>query len=636
MTQLLTIARHERIATVLLNNPPVNALSHALRVSLLEAMSTLFRDADVAAIVIACEGRTFIAGADIREFGKPPLAPDLPELVEFIDGAPKAVIAAMHGTVLGGGLELALACHFRLCVPTAKLGLPEVTLGILPGAGGTQRLPRLVGAQAALDMIVGGGLVSAARAKSVGLVDEIIEGDLRAGALAFAARVISELRPLSRVSERRLHVDEPGVFEDYQRSIADKCRGLLAPFRCIEAVRAAAELPFSEGLKRERELFVELMGSSQSKAQRHVFFGEREVAKVPNLPDDTPTRPVRSTAVVGDGSAAVAIARCLADSGLGVTLLVSNPESLERSGTALREAYGRAVGRGELRPTDAAERLARVRLSESYEEVRDADLLIEAAPEDLEAKRAVLARLGQAAKASAIIVIHTSSVDVEALASATSRPEAVAAIHFAKPLSGTKLLEAVRGVATQPDVYATVVKLGKTLGRVTVPLRAPLARRLLEQALQQASRLVEEGASPESVDAALYEFGFPMGPFAARDRNLLDGTLRQPEFSGRRMPRSISSREIVERCLYAVVNEAARALEAGIAARPIDIDMIAVSGVGFPVHRGGPLFYSDELGLRAVRDSLIQYCKQTDDPSFAPAPLIERLAERGTGFYSRP
>jgi 3-hydroxyacyl-CoA dehydrogenase len=636
MTHLLSIGRHERIASIILNNPPVNALSHAMRVVLLEELSNLFGDEGVSAIVIACEGRTFIAGADIREFGKPPLAPDLPELVEFVDAAPKPVIAAMHGTALGGGLELAMACHFRLCAPSAKLGLPEVTLGILPGAGGTQRLPRLIGARAALDMIVGGKLLSAARAKSLGLIDEIIEGDLRAGALALAARVVSELRPLSRVSERRPTVDDPRLFEDYERSIAHKWRGFLAPFRCIEAVRVAVELPFSEGLKRERELFAELMGSSQSKAQRHVFFAEREVAKVSDLPVETPTRQVSSTAVVGDSSAAVAIARCLADSGVEVTLLVSDLETSERNRTALRDGYARAVARGELPAAEVQQRLARIHLSQSYEDVRETDLLIEAVPDDLQAKRDVLARLGQVAKPAAILVTSTASFDVDAVAPASARPEAVAGMHFAKPLSGLKLLEAVRGSATTPDVYATVMKLGKTLGRVTVPLRAPLARRLLEQALQQASRLVEEGASPHSVDAALYEFGFPMGPFAARDRNLLEGTFRQPEANSRGAPRPISAREIVERCLYVVVNEAARALEAGVAARPIDIDMIAVSGVGFPVYRGGPLFYSDQVGLRDICESLLKYCRQTEDPSFAPAALIERLAEQGKGFYFRP
>jgi 3-hydroxyacyl-CoA dehydrogenase len=630
MTELVTVTVHGNIAALALNNPPVNALSHAARTELLEAFKGAFAEPRVHAIVIWCEGRTFIAGADIREFGKPPRAPDLPELVEFIGGAPKVVIAAIHGTALGGGLELALACHFRVASPNAKLGFPEVTLGLLPGAGGTQRLPRLVGVRPALDMIVGGQPVSASSARVSGLIDEVVEGDLKAGALAFAEKVLTDARPPRRVSELSATLDDATLFADYEERIAQRSRGFLAPFRCIDAIRAAVELPFPEGLERERALFRELMGSPESKAQRHAFFAEREVMKVPGLPEGTPTRPVNSVGVVGAGPSAREIAACFADARIRVALLAGTDEALANSLSALRMRYASAVARGLCSLDEADERLGLIRPARAYEDLGGADLLIEAAAEDLESKRDVLGNLEEVAGPSALLATSAALLDLDAIASSTSRPQNVVGLNFLSSGGSVKLLENVRGRQTAPEACATVVKLGRTLGKVCVPTRGPLAGRLLARFLSETSLLLDEGSSREDVDRALYDFGFPPGVFTTLEQS-------SPSAAHSRKPdgaqREITGSEIVERCLDAIVNEGALALEEKIAERPLDIDMIGIHGYGFPVYRGGPMFFADQVGLRVVYERIRQYRNRLGEQHWTPAPLIARLANEGRGFY---
>lgn len=641
MSDLVTVTRHGGVALVALNNPPVNALSHAVRVALIATLKELFAAADVEAIVIACEGRTFIAGADIREFGKPPLDPDLPELVEFLDGAPKATIAAIHGTALGGGLELALACHFRVATQSAKLGLPEVTLGILPGAGGTQRLPRLIGVKPALDMILSGTPISAAQAQQLGLIDGVIGDRVKDSAVEFASSVLAQGRPRRRVSELTATVGDSDAFTAYERGITQRFRGFLAPFRCIEAIRGAVELPFARGLELERELFKQLMASPESKAQRHVFFGEREVAKVPGIPDDTPSRSVKSIAVVGTSVGATSVAASFADAGMAVTLLADSQDLLERLLSQLRESYADSVSHGRISQPECDARLERIRPTLSYDDARDADLLIECVPDELGAKQAALARLDGIAKSTAILASSTVLWNLDSLAEATSRPTELVALHFAGPFEPSRLLECVRGPRTSPESFATVMKLGRSLGRVAVPVRGHVARRLMVRRREETLSLVEDGALPEDVDRAMTEFGYPAGPFTLElERSA--GVTPDPALaklverhSARRglVRRSISLEEITARCLYGVVNEAARLLDEGLAARALDIDMIMVHGCGFPLYRGGPLFVADQLGLAEAREQMLRFREQTGEQCWTPAALIERLAAERGSFY---
>src|SRR5690606_33351134 len=410
--------------------PPVNALSQAVRAGLRDAVAQGIADDEVAALVLLCEGRTFIAGADIREFGKPMQEPDLPVVNRAIEESPKPVIAAIHGTALGGGVEVALACHFRIALAGARVGLPEVKLGILPGAGGTQRLPRLIGPKLALEMIVSGEHVPVTKAHVYGAIDEVVEGDLKAAALAYARRVVDEKRPLRRVSTLRAKVEDPGFFDEYRRSIAKKARGFLAPFRCIDAVQAAVELPFEQGVKRERELFVELVNSPESKAQRHVFFAEREVARIPGLPKDTKTRAVKTAAVIGAGTMGGGIAMCFANAGIPVTLLEMNQEALDRGLATIRKNYASTVAKGRLEQQDMDRRMALIRPTLSYDDLKEADLVIEAVFEDMGVKKEVFARLDAVAKPGAILASNTSYLNIDEIAAATGRPQDVMGMHF--------------------------------------------------------------------------------------------------------------------------------------------------------------------------------------------------------------
>jgi 3-hydroxyacyl-CoA dehydrogenase len=692
MTEVVTFTKQGSIGVIALNNPPVNALSHAVRSKLLEVCESAFADTSISALLLCCEGRTFVAGADIREFGKPPRAPDLPEVVEFLERARLPVIAAIQGSALGGGLELALACHFRVALGSARVGLPEVTLGILPGAGGTQRLPRLVGVRAALDMIVSGVPISAASAYRLGLIDEVVDGDLRAGALAFAQRVVAEQRAFRRVSELTAKLDEPDLLERYEASTAEKKPGLLAPLHCIQAVRAAIELPFADGLKRERELFVELMASPQAKALQHAFFGEREVAKVPGVPNDTPAREIGCAAVVGAGATGASIAMCFADARISVRLLDATQAELDRGLATIREHYADAVARDRLRQAQMDERLSRIRPTLSFDDLEDTDLVIEASCEELAAAREVFAKLDAVCKPTAILATNASGLDIDQLAATSMHPHEVMGMHFFTPVDQTRLLENVRGRRTAPEVCATAMKLGKLLGKIPVLVRASaglVGERMLARQFREAFFLIEEGALPAQVDRVLCAFGFTMGPFMAIDLAGLDvawcrrnahferltprekacnilekvceqGRLGQKtgdgfyrydsELNATSDPaieelivkhsrergisrRTISDREVLERCLYCLIDEGARILEQGIVARPLEIDMIWIHGYGFPVHRGGPMFYADQNGLRVIYQSILEHGRHAGAEYWTPAPLLERLANEGQGFY---
>ncbi|HEY8555582.1 MAG TPA: 3-hydroxyacyl-CoA dehydrogenase NAD-binding domain-containing protein [Burkholderiales bacterium] len=689
---VVSFSKHGNVGVVTVNNPPVNALSQAVRAGLRDCVAQGIADGEVEALVIWCEGRTFIAGADIREFGKPMQAPDLPEVAAGIERSPKPVVAAIHGTALGGGLEVALACHFRIALPNAKVGLPEVNLGIIPGAGGTQRLPRLIGVKPALDMIVSGEHVAATKAHVYGLIDEIVEGELKAAAIAYAARVAAEKRPLRRLSELAAKVDDPGLFEEYRKSIAKKKRGFLAPFRAIDAVRAATELPFEEGMKREREIFAELVASPESRAQRHVFFAEREVTKIPGLPEGTKPREVKRVGVIGAGTMGGGIAMAFANAGIPVTILEMNRENLDRGLNTIRKNYANSVAKGSLKQEDMDKRMALITPTLSYDDLRDVDLVIEAVYEDMAVKKEVFARLDAVAKPGAILASNTSYLDINEIAAATKRPQDVMGMHFFSPANVMRLLENVRGAKTAPDVYLTAMEVGKRIGKVPVLVgvcHGFVGNRMLAKRSRECGFMLEEGALPQQIDKVLYDFGFPMGPFAVSDlagldigwrnrkaffhkltpreqaNNLLDkicemGRYGQKTGAGfykydeNRNPspdpvieelivkhsqergikrRTISDQEILERALYSMVNEGAKILEEGIAARPIDIDIVWIYGYGFPVYRGGPMFWADQVGLSTIYQAILKYRDQFGPEYWEPAPLLERLAKEGKGFY---
>ena len=690
---VVSFSKQGNIGVITVNNPPVNALSQPVRAGLRDAVAQGLAADDVAAMVVWCEGRTFIAGADIREFGKPPKEPDLRTVTQFMEDSPKPIVAAIHGTALGGGLEVALACHLRIALPSAKVGLPEVKLGLIPGSGGTQRLPRLIGVKPALDMIVSGDHVAATKAHVYGVIDEIVEGDLKRAAVALAERAVAEQRPLRRIGALSAKLDNPEVFDEYAKSIARKARGFLAPFRAIDAVRAAAELPFDQGMKREREIFAELMASTQSKAQRHVFFAEREVAKIPGLPEGTRPRAVKSVAVLGAGTMGGGIAMCFANVGIPVTILEMNRENLDLGLATIRKNYTNTVSKGGLTQADMDQRMALIKPTLSYDDVKNADMVIEAVFEEMGVKKEVFAKLDAVCKPGAVLASNTSYLDIDEIAAATRRPQDVLGMHFFSPANVMRLLENVRGAKTAPEVYATAMEVGKTIKKVPVLVGVCdgfVGNRMLAKRSRECGFMLEEGALPQQIDKVLYDFGFSMGPFAVGDlagldvgwrnrksrldrltprekaNNILDkicelGRYGQKTGAGyykyddKRNPspdplieelivdhskergiarRRIGDQEILERALYSMVNEGARILEEKIVARPLDIDIVWIYGYGFPVYRGGPMFYADQIGLKTVYDAVLKYQKQVGAEYWTPAPLLERLVKEGKGFYS--
>ncbi len=693
MSDGVSFTRHGDIGVAVIEHPPVNALSQGVRAGLRDALERTAADPELRALVIRGGGNNFSAGADVREFGRPFEPPHLGEIIERTEGSVKPVIAALHGAALGGGLELALACHFRVALAGTRLGLPEVKLGIIPGAGGTQRLPRLVGARAALSVIAEARELEAAEACSLGLIDECLTGELESAAIDCARRVLREGRPLRRTSELAPTLDEPGVFAEFTQALERKQRGFLAPLEAVQAVRLAYELPFAAGARREHESCMALLNGAQSRAQRHAFAAQREVAKVPGLPPDTPAREIGAAAVVGAGTMGRGIAMCFANAGIPVHLIGRTAPAAQQARAAIEKLYAGSVSRGSLSQAEAASRLARIRASTDIDDLATADIVVEAIAEELPAKQALFARLGALCKSGAILTSNTSFLDLNVLAEASGRPQDVAGMHFFNPAHAMRLLENVRTPSTSAAVSATLMKLGKRLGKTAVLVGAGpgfVANRMLARRSREALFMLEEGAEPEQVDRVLVEFGFPLGPLAVADLGGLDVVLatrraRWSELSARERaadlleqlnalgrlgqkssagwyrydaerrarpdpevtallvrhraargltPRTFSDEEILERCLYAMINEGARLIEEGLVSRPHEIDVIWLSGFGFPAYRGGPMFYADEVGLKTILERLQRYRGQVGAEYFTPAVLIERLAREGRGFYT--
>jgi 3-hydroxyacyl-CoA dehydrogenase len=689
ITKSVDLDRRGRVAVITVNNPPVNALSQHVRQGLHEGVKLAVADAAAGAIVIVCAGRTFIAGADITEFGKPPAAPGLHEVLDLIEGGPKPVVAAIHGTALGGGLEVTLACHYRVGVKDARFGLPEVKLGLLPGAGGTQRLPRVVGVEKGLSMMVSGDPIRADEALKAGLIDEIVDGDLAAAGVAFAERVLNEKRPLKKIRDLDDKIaavrGKPEVFASFRKSVARQTRGFRAPENIIKAVEAAVSLPFAEGLKRERELFAELMASPESKAQRYFFFAEREAAKIPDVPADTPAKDVKKAAVIGAGTMGGGIAMNFANAGIPVTVVEMNQENLDRGLGIVRKNYEATASRGRLTAADVEKRMGLITGTTDWNAVRDADMIIEAVFEEMPIKKEVFAKLDGIAKADAVLATNTSTLDVDEIASATRRPESVIGTHFFSPANVMRLLENVRGKKSSKTTVATAMAIGRRIAKVPVLVGVCygfVGNRMLHQRGQQAEKLILEGALPHQVDKVLTDFGFPMGPFAMGDLAGLDVGWRIRKGRGTKSPvadricelgrfgqktgsgyfkyekgdrtpipdpdvekiivdvateqgitrRHITDEEILQRLLYPMVNEGAKILDEKIAIRASDIDVIWVYGYGWPVYRGGPMFWADQIGLRALRDKMVEFQKASGDAFWTPSPLLNRLADEGKGF----
>jgi 3-hydroxyacyl-CoA dehydrogenase len=691
LTKSVDLERRGRVAVITVNNPPVNALSQHVRQGLRDGVTQAVADSGVAAIVITCAGRTFIAGADITEFGKPPQAPSLHEVLDLIESSPKPVVAAVHGTALGGGLEVTLACHYRVGVKDARFGLPEVKLGLLPGAGGTQRLPRVVGVEKALGMMVSGDPIRADDALKSGLIDEIAEGDLTAAGVAFAEKVVNEKRPLKKIRDLDDKLaavrGKPEVFVNFRKSVARQTRGFKAPESIVKAVEAAVSLPFADGIKRERELFTELMSSPESKAQRYFFFAEREAAKIPDVPADTPAKDIKKAAIIGAGTMGGGIAMNFANVGIPVTVVEVAQDALDRGLGIVRKNYEATASRGRITPADVEQRMGLITGTTDFNAIRDADIVIEAVFEEMPIKKEVFARLDGIAKADAVLATNTSTLDVDEIASATKRPESVIGTHFFSPANVMRLLENVRGAKSSKPTVATVMALGRRIGKVPVLVgvcHGFVGNRMLHQRGAQAEKLLLEGALPQQIDKVLTDFGLPMGPFAMSDMAGLDvgwrirkgrgmtsavadricelGRFGQKTGAGYyryeagdRTPipdnevekiivdvattmgitrRPITDEEILQRLLYPMVNEGAKILDEKIAIRASDIDVIWVYGYGWPVYRGGPMFWADQIGLRAVRDRMLEFKKASGDDFWTPAPLLDRLANEGKGFVN--
>ncbi len=674
------------IAVLTIDSPPVNALSANVRAGILAGVQQAVADDAVKAIVLICAGKTFIAGADITEFGKPPAGPSLPEVQAAIEDAPKPVIAAIHGTALGGGLEVALVCHYRVAARSAKCGLPEVNLGLLPGAGGTQRLPRIVGVEKALEMVTSGTHVPAPAAAEMGLVDLLTDdASLRADAIAFARQVVAEARPLRKVRDLDDKIaaarGKPEIFAEFRRANARRFRGFDAPEYNIRCIEAAVELPFDEGLKRERAMFVELLNGTQSAAQRYYFFASRQVWQLPDIGADTPLLPVKQVGILGAGTMGGGIAMNFLNAGYPVTIVETSQQALDRGVRTIRTNYENTAKKGRITAADIERRMALLTPTLEMEKLADADLVIEAVFENMDVKKDVFGRLDRIAKPGAILATNTSALDVDEIAAATSRPEAVIGLHFFSPANVMKLLEVVRGAKTAKPVIRTSMELARKIGKIAALVGVCpgfVGNRMLAQRQREAQKLVLEGALPWDVDRVLYDFGFPMGPFAMSDLAGLDlgwvreksssSTLREilcemdrrgqktgagyydydekrnakpspvveqviRDFAAKqgRTSRVVSEQEILERCIYPMINEGAKILEEGKAIRASDIDVIWVNGYGWPVYRGGPMFYADTIGLDKVLETLRRY-EESFGADFKPAKLLEDLVAQGRKF----
>ena len=683
INSVTTLTQDGDIAIITLNSPPVNALSAKVREGLFEGFKAASAS-DAKAVVLICEGRTFIAGADITEFGGAMTGPSLLDVQNMMENSPKPVIAAIHGTALGGGLEVALCAHYRVAVPSARVGLPEVALGLLPGAGGTQRLPRIVGVEAALDMVTSGRNVPAKQALSMGLVDELAEeGKLMEGALTFARKAVAEGKPLVKVRENNAKLEaakgHPEIFESFRKANARKFRGFMAPENNIKAVEAAVNSDsFDEGLQAERKLFGELMSGSQSAAQRYYFFAERQANKIPDVPDDTPIREIKKVGVLGAGTMGGGISMNFVNAGIPVVMVELKQDALERGLSVIRKNYERSRG---AKPEETEKRMGLLTGSLDMNDFADCDLVIEAVFERIDIKKDVFAKLDAICKPGAILASNTSYLDVDEIASATKRPQDVIGMHFFSPANVMKLLEVVRGEKTAKDVIATAMKLGKKIAKVSVLVGVAygfVGNRMLAQRRRESEKLLLEGAMPWDIDRVLYDFGFPMGAYAMSDLAGLDiGWVKEESKSstvrevlcemGRKgqktgagyydydaernstpspitekivhdiraksgvKVRKITDEEILDRCLYAMINEGAKILEEGKAIRPSDIDVVWVNGYGWPVYRGGPMHYADQIGLGEVLARMKAFQADLGD-DFKPSALLEKLVAEGKKF----
>jgi 3-hydroxyacyl-CoA dehydrogenase len=684
------------VGVIWIDNPPVNAMSVGVRKVIVDGVAQLERDPQLQAGVLACEGRTFIAGADITEFGKPALSPSVGDAIEAIERCPKPIVAAIHGTALGGGLESALACHYRVALASAQVGLPEVKLGILPGAGGTQRLPRLIGVEAALGMILSGDPVPALEAAKFGLIDQIIEGDLTQGAVSFAKELTARNAPVRRI--RDLSIDasalSPEFFDHARQRIAREKRNLFAPQRIVDALQAAATLPFDQGMAREHELFVQCMRNSQSTALQHVFFAERRISTIPNLDKGGKTREISKVAVIGAGTMGGGIAMNFANVGIPVTVLEVTQDALERGLEVIRKNYQNTASKGRLTMAQVKQRMDLLAPTLSYEALADADLIIEAVFETMAVKKEVFRKLDKVAKTGAILASNTSYLSIDEIAASTSRPGDVLGMHFFSPANVMRLLEIVRASKTAPDVLKTVVDLAKRIRKVGVVAGNGdgfIGNRMLKGYIDQACLMLLEGAMPEQVDAALRDFGMPIGVLQMsvlagldigyrsrkdRDPSTLDervsrasdllvemgrlGQKTQAGFydyvPGDRTPRpsavvrqvieavskeygitrrSFTDQEIIERCFLALVNIGCEVLREGVAYRASDIDIVYLYGYGFPAYRGGPMFWAEhDVGLKSALEKLQRIRVQTGSKWLSVSPLLEQLVADGKGFAS--
>ncbi|HRZ60046.1 MAG TPA: 3-hydroxyacyl-CoA dehydrogenase NAD-binding domain-containing protein [Rubrivivax sp.] len=677
---VVDLSLEDGIAVITSNHPPVNALSAIVRDGLAAAFDQAFADAAVKAIVLTCAGRTFFAGADISEFGKPPKGASLHALFDRIEAADKPVVAAIHGTSLGGGFETALVCHYRIALPSAKVGLPEVKLGLLPGAGGTQRLPRIVGAARALEMMTSGAPVGGRQALEMGLLDELVaEGaELRAAGVAFARRVLAEQRPLRRIRTQAVAGATPELFADFRKKNAKAFRGFDAPEAIIQCVEAAASLPFDEGQAAERRLFKGLVEGVQSQAQRYMFFSERAAAKIDGLPEGTAARPVKKVGIIGAGTMGGGIAMNFLNRGIAVTIVETAQAALDRGTATIRKNYDNSAAKGRMSAADVDRRMGLLAPTLELATLADCDLIIEAVFENMAVKKELFARLGTIARPGAVLATNTSYLDVNEIAAATQRPQDVVGLHFFSPANVMKLLEVVRGAKTAPDVLATAMEVGKAIGKVAVVAgvcHGFIGNRMLAQRRIQADALILEGAMPWDVDRVAYDFGWPMGPFQMSDLAGLDigwskdtskgATIRERlceldrrgqktgagyyDYDARRnrsnpalveklildfaaekgvTRRRIDDQEILERLVYPMVNEGAKILAEGIAQRASDIDVVWIYGYGWPVYRGGPMFYADTVGAAEVVAALAKHKPRLGD-GFAVAPLLAQAARDG-------
>ena len=669
----------DEVAVITLNSPPVNALSANVREGLNNGVSAAIEDSSVKSIVIICEGRTFIAGADITEFGQAPKGPSLYEVQDMIENSPKPVVAAIHGTALGGGLEVALTCHYRIAVPSAKCGLPEVNLGLLPGAGGTQRLPRIVGAPKALVMMTSGEHVPANQCHDMGLVDEMAdEANLEGDAIQFANRIVSEGKPLVKVrdADEKIKSDKgnDALFADFRKSILRKTRGFLAPEYNIQCIEAAVNLPFEEGMKVEQDLFMKLMTGSQSAAQRYMFFAQRQVTKIPDIEKETPLKEIGSVGVIGAGTMGGGISMNFANVGIPVTIIEQSQERLDKGISIIRKNYENTAAKGRITSEQVEERMSLINGQTSIEALNTQDLIIEAVFENMDLKKDIFKQLDNICKEGAILASNTSALDVNEIADVTNRPEDVIGLHFFSPANVMKLLEIVRGDKTSKSVVASSLAVAKRIQKIAAVVGVCpgfVGNRILAQRQREANKLILEGAMPWDVDDVLFEFGFPMGPFAMSDLAGLDigwnketsngetlrdilceaGRLGQKSGKGfyvydenrNKSPdpevealikkfgeerqiqmRDISKEEILERCLYPMINEGFKILEEGMAIRASDIDIVWTNGYGWPVYEGGPMFYGNLVGYDKVL-AWLQNAEKELGPEFKPSAYLERV-----------